>query len=338
MNSMARALRALGFALAAVFARPVYAAQDSARIVVVTDHADSAIIPLLRAELTQLGLEVIEVENGAHEVIAHELTETARQYHAVAAFRVLVSSHTVEVWIADRVTGNVSLREVFTQSADSNIEVRLVVLQAVELLRWCLKEVEPFHPSRGDVQQPPPTLAAYAGTQKDDSQALGIAPLALFSLGGATPGAGAQLDMTVRWSWVGTRLGYGQLVFPANFETSAGRAELVSRWFAIQIVGFGRTWARRITPRIAMGVAMVSTSLHGIANPPRVATDDNLFSVAPILDGRLGYKVAPHVQLTLSFSVMLPLRSDTVVFEGQTAGTYGTLLVAPAIGIEAGIP
>ena len=289
------------------FITPTWAAIDeAARIVIIEDHSDAAIIPLLRAELKQLGLEVIEVEKGSDEFIPKELQEAARQYGAVAAFRVQVSSNTVEVWIADHATGKVSLREVFTEGSDSRVEARLVVLQAVELLRWSLKEVEAPHALRADMQKPP-TPSILTDNPYDEPLVFGIAPLVLYSPGGASEGAGAQLDTTFLWSWVGTRLSYGQLVFPAVLETNAGRAELTTRWFAVQGVALGVTSLKRLRLSLGIGVAFISTSLHGISSPPRLASDDSLFSVAPIIDGRIGYGLGRHVQLTIGVSLMPPL-------------------------------
>ncbi len=309
---------------------------DDARIVIITDHADAAIIPLLRAELNQLGLQVIEVEKPTDEVDPRELTEAARQHHAVAAFRVQVSSNTVEVWIADRVTGKVSLREVFTQGSDSRVEARLVVLQAVELLRWSLQDVDATHTLRGNTPKPP-TLAR-TDFQPEDPLVFGVAPLIQFSPGGANPGAGAQLDMTVRWSSVGTRFAYGQLVLPAVLETAVGRAELTTRWFAVEGVALSPVSKKRLKPSLGLGIAMISTLLHGISNPPRLVSDDSLFSVAPIIDGKIAYSVGRHVQLALGASIMTPLRSDTIYFVGQQVGTYGKLFVDVTLGVQVGIP
>lgn len=338
MTKIRSAILAMTIGLGVTLVRAPAAADEAARIVVIADHADAAIIPLLKAELVQLGLQVIEVEKSAGEVVPRELTEAASEHHAVAAFRVQVSSNTVEVWIADRATGKVSLREVFTQGSDSRVEARLVVLQAVELLRWSLKEFEAPHPPRGDLPKPPATLAGFTGTPRDDRLAFGIAPLLLLSPGGANVGAGAQLDMTIRWSWVGTRFVYGQLVLPAVLESDTGRAELSTRWFAVQAVALSSAWTDRFKPSIGLGVAMVSTSMHGIATFPRLASDDSLFTVAPMIDGRLGYTVGRHLQLTAGLSAMAALESDAIYFENRRVGSYGRLFFTTAIGVLAGIP
>jgi hypothetical protein len=337
MMAIRWSLLAWGVVLGALFSARVSAFQD--RIVIVSDRADTATLPLLRGELRQLGLEVIEIESNSLEVVGHELTEAARLHHAVAAFRVRVSSHTVEVWIADRATGNVSLREVFTQGPNSSDEARLVVLQAVELLRWNLKYVEPR------VSQPREPNTARASTNssvevepRGGRVFFGVAPVASFSPGGASPGAGAQLDVTLRWSFIGTRFGYAQPLLPASIDALGSQAELSTRWLSIQLVLLGGSQSSRLRPSIGLGAAMVLTTLHGIASSPRVASDDRLFSVAPIVDARLGYAVTPQIRLYAGVSALVPLRSDSLVFEGKPVGTYGALFVAPALGIEAAIP
>ena len=57
-------------------------------------------------------------DKGEAEVIPRDLRRAAHERNAVAAVRVLVSSGVVEVWIADRVTGKVVLRDMLAQDKD----------------------------------------------------------------------------------------------------------------------------------------------------------------------------------------------------------------------------
>jgi len=83
---------------------------------------------------------------------------------------------------------------------------------------------------------------------------------------------------------------------------------------------------------------MVSTSMHGISSPPRLVTDDSLFTVAPVIDGRIGFVVGKHVQLFFGASAMTALKSDAIYFEGQSVGSYGRLFITTALGVQVGIP
>jgi hypothetical protein len=338
MKRIQFAILAMTIGLGIFGTRTCPAAQADAKVVIVTDHAEASMIPLLKGELNQLGLQVVEVETRVTEMVPRDLTQAALEHHAVAAFRVQVSSNTVEVWIADRATGKVSLREVFTQGSDSSVEARLVVLQAVELLRWSLKEVEAPHRVRDDVAKQPETTSKLTAVPTPDRLWLGIAPLVLASPGGATAGVGAQFDMAIRWSWVGTRFSYGQLVRPAILETDAGRAELTTRWFAVQAVASSPLTPSRLATSLGVGVALISTWMHGISSSPRIATDDSLFTEAPIVEGKLGYFVGKHVQLTLGVAGMVALKSDAIYFEGRNVGSYGRLFGATSLGVQAGIP
>ena len=73
------------------------AESEPATIVVIANHADAAVLPLLRAELQSLGLRVTVVGEAASKFAPGGLTDAARRYGAVAAFRVLVAEGKVEV-------------------------------------------------------------------------------------------------------------------------------------------------------------------------------------------------------------------------------------------------
>jgi len=324
--------------LCALVAGQAGARQEGKRIVVVTDRADSATLPLLRGELGQLGLEVIEVESSVSELSSTDLTETARQHHAVAAVRVRISGHTVEVWTVDRATGDVSLREVFTQGVKSSVEARLVVLQAVELLRWSLKDVEPPPKAQRESRMTSSEKLAPMSVHQEGRLFLGVAPFALLSPGGASSSAGAQFDLAFRWSWVATRFAYAQSLLPASMDSLGSQAELSTRWLSIQALFMSSALSSRVRPSLGIGAALLSTRLHGIAAAPRTASNDRLFSVAPILDARLSCAVIQQMRIFAGISVLVPMRSDNVVFQGKSVGTYGALFVAPGAGVEVIIP
>lgn len=138
------------------------AAETPLRVVLVTNHADARIVPLLKAELESLGFEVVEVDHGENEVVPRDLGRAARQTNSLAGFRVIVAEKSVEVWIADRVTGKVVLREALEQDSASKGSESVVVLRAVELLRVSLMEVEAPHEPRGEVE-PPAELVKMVG-------------------------------------------------------------------------------------------------------------------------------------------------------------------------------
>jgi len=332
-STVAALVGALALTLAAPCARA-----EQPRIVLVTNHADAAIIPLLRAELGSLGMEVVEVPRAEEEVLPGDLSVAARSLHAVAAFRVLVSSRKVEVWIADRVTGKVVLRETFAEGDGSKVEERVVVAQALELLRASLMEVEAPHPPRGEVPAPP-SLAVAAGVKKERERFfVGFAPGVLGSPGGARPGLGATVRLGVRAGWVGVALVAGSHLIPARLDGTIGAAEMTTRWIGAEALALRPPGPSPWKPRGGVGVGAVVTSLHGIAVAPRPSMDDLLVTAAPWAHADLGYALTQNLRVTLGAAALVPLRFSTIVFDGQAVGTYGRVLLVGSLGLEAVVP
>src|SRR5262249_44043813 len=105
------------------------ASPSGVRIVLVTNHADASITPLLRAEFEALGMHVELEDRGPNEIAPRDLDLAARRHQAVAAVRVLVGSGQVEVWIADRVTGKIVLRDVIGEDG-GKVNETLVAVRA----------------------------------------------------------------------------------------------------------------------------------------------------------------------------------------------------------------
>lgn len=154
MNSWAW-LVAVAISIGATSAR----AEEAPRIALVhTPSADERATVRLRAELSTLGLHVVDVALAASEG-ATSLDDAARRVGAFAAVQVVPAKAGVEVWIADRVTGKTLLRELVVAPGDALDDV--VALQAVELLRASLVELRFSSHPRGDVR-PTATVAHIA--------------------------------------------------------------------------------------------------------------------------------------------------------------------------------
>ena len=213
-------------------------ASEPATIVLVSNHADAAIIPLLRAELANLGLNVLVVDRGDHELTPGELTEAARRNRAFAAFRVLVGQGRVEVWLADRVTGKVLLREVLkTQAQQTETGESAVVARAVELLRASLLELDVDDRPTGEVQKPaelPKALQAPERPPAPQRRNSGVALNTSFVLLGASlstrpsPGLGVAL----RWQIVPSFSLVGRVAAPLagpEYSMPEGHTQLTPR-------------------------------------------------------------------------------------------------------------
>lgn len=311
---------------------------EPTRIVLVTDQAGASIIPLLRAELRSVGVDVVEVPKGEEEVLPGDLSAAARSLHAVAAFRVLVSSRKVEVWVADRVTGKVVLRETFAEGEGSKVEERVVVVQAMELLRASLMELDAPHPPRGEVPAPPALVTAAGVRGERERFFFGLAPAVVGSPGGAGPAFGATVTFGVRASWLGVALVAGSDLTPARLVGAVGTAEMTTRWIGAEVLALRPPGPSPWKPRAGVGIVALTTLLHGIAVAPRPSMDDSLVTAAPTIHADVGYALTPNLHLTLGAAALVPLRFSTIVFAGEDVGTYGRGLLVGSIGLEAAMP
>jgi hypothetical protein len=291
-------------------------AEPAATVVIAADPPDGAIVPLLRAELQALGLQV--VESGTPD--------------ASVRFRVVVTPSKLEVWVSDPATGQVVLREVFTQSDGAPIESRTAVLHAVELLRWQLQGASPR--SR---PEPPPVLAPAPAPPPPavvTDYRLTVLPQAQYSPGGMRMGVGAQFDVLWRRGWFGLRLVGSSLLVPHRIEAAEGRAEVVSRLGGLEAVLLHVGSAPGFGADVGMGMALSISHLRGTAADTYVAHDDDLITAAPIVDVRASYRVSQGLALVLGSSLAVPLRSDRIRFDGREVGRYGAVLATVGLGVE----
>jgi hypothetical protein len=335
-----RALFALLFvALAAKSARgesvaTSTASASSVRIVLVTNHSDIAIVPLLRAEFEALGMHVELEDRGPNEIDARDLNMVARRHQAVAAVRVLLAAGVVEVWIADRVTGKVVLREVIEQRG-GKVDEAMVAVRAVELLRGSLMELDAPHEPRGDVP-PSPALRALARSIDDREQyALSVAGAAVWSEGGSTAVPAFSLALTWRvWRWFACRASGATALVPATLSAQEGSAAFTLRWAEIDVVAVTPPSMSRWRGTAGVGVGLHAISMEGRPVEPYWGESKTLWSVAPTVSASVGYVVAAPVRVVLGAWATSMLRFSSVQFAGRDVGRYGALLVGGSLGME----
>lgn len=318
----------------------VLAAQNQlATLVLVTNHQDAAIIPLLRSELESLGLTVETVDKGRDEVIPRDLQRAAREHHAVAAIRVLASSGIVELWIADRVTGKVVLRDVLSQGAETKVSESTVALQVVELLRASLLEVAAPHPPRGEVV-PPPTLYNVVGFPDAAGQLrLELAPAVAASVGGASPLAAAAFEIGYRVSPYWTGEGFGLVsVVPGNIRGRIGTAKVQAHVFTLGIEAHPRASATPWQPFGRFGAGLASVSSRGDANSPYVGyqRDDTDLVFSAAVGSR--YRLTRNVALSATLQALRVLHPIAMQFNAETVAHFGALVGIFNLGIVVSVP
>lgn len=328
----------LGLLVALTTARPAPAEPEPRpRIVLVTNHADAAIVPLLRSQLERLGLEVVQVDHGAEEVVPRDLSRAARQHQAVAGFRVLVARGMVEVWVSDRVTGKVGLREIVAQGAEP-VPESLVVIRAVELLRASLLELQAPTPPPGELPPPPAlrALAAYPPLPARPALHLGLGAL-IAPTGGsdALTHAGGMLGARVA-PWTSTSLG-ATLRLPlgkGERSTEAGRI-LVSSWI------LGLDLRREVQWRGGLvhlaggpGLALQVTSAEGAPASGFSGRTHRSLAPMPHLSGSLGLGVTPTLRVAAELLAGVSLHMLNLRVDERRVERFGPVFLGASLGLE----
>jgi hypothetical protein len=304
------------------------------RIVLVTNHADAGIVPLLRAEFEALGMHVELEDRGPNEIAPRDLNLVARRHQAVAAVRVLLAVGVVEVWIADRATGKVVLREVIQQGG-GKVDETLVALRAVELLRGSLMELDAPHEPRGEVP-PSPALRAIASAVDDrERYGLTVVGAGMWSEGGSTAVPAFSLALTWRaWRWFACRAWGATALVPATLSAQEGSAALTLRWAEIDVLAVTPPSVSPWRGSVGVGIGLHMISMEGRPIEPYWGESKTLWSLAPTVSASVGYVVAGPVRVVLDAWATSMLRFSRVQFAGREVGRYGALLAGAGLGME----
>lgn len=329
----------------------VQASEGPATIVLVADHADAEVVPLLRAELESLGLRVLVVANRAQQSIPSELNRVARQNGAIAAFRVLVAEGRVEVWLADRVTGKVLLREVLVQTSGTKTGESVVVARAVELLRASLLELDVGEPPHGEVTPPPPVVVNRVVGYSDERERFGlyVGGLALLASKDINPAASLEGRLTLRPAprW-GVAIGAAVPVTPVRHRVDGiGVAELTPRWFSA-----GGRWEPDLgTPAfgsaLEIGMGLLWTHFGGVEAEDGYVIDpqysENGVNPVPYARAEGAWILGRTLQLRLGVGGGPGLQPQRLLFGDDAQServqrSYGRFLLTGTLGLEVIVP
>ncbi|MBN2573161.1 MAG: hypothetical protein JXP73_01225 [Deltaproteobacteria bacterium] len=305
-------------------------------MVLIEDPAETTILPRLRAELDGLGLDVRTIAKHENEALPRDLIAAARAVGAVAAFRIVVEGDRADVWIADRVTGKVVLREMLPRGA--RIDGRVVALRAVELLRTSLMELDERRPPQGEVPAPP-ALTQTSGLLPDlERFSLTAESSFLWSPGGCGPGVGVGAAVAWRPSWLGVRLSGGSVLAPATLTRAVGTGEVTTRWLALDAFVQPRRTRIAWRPRAGLGIAALATHLRGVADPPRASNQETVYTLSPMASVDLGWAAHRRVRLRLGLAYLRPLRSVDILIAGASVGSYGRDIFLAGLGVDVVLP
>lgn len=312
------------------------AADEPARVAIIEDPAETTIVPRLEAELWGLGLQVHRVAKRDEERLPADLVEAARSTGAVAAFRIIVEGDRADVWIADRMTGKVVLREMLPRGA--SIDGRVVALRAVELLRASLLELDVRH-TPPEVAPPPVTLPQVSRLlDAPERFSFSANASVLWSPGGTRPGTGVAAAMAWRRSRLGVRLSGGSTLAPAALTVTEGRGEVTTRWLGLEATVEPRRTRMAWRPRAGVGLSMLAMNIRGVALPAYTAHERTLYTMAPMASGDLGWAVHPRVRIAFGLCYFLPLRAADIVVSGRSVASYGGSVFAAHLGLDLVLP
>jgi hypothetical protein len=318
-------------------------AGESSTIVLVASRPEASLIANLRGELTTLGMRVVVVQRGDGEISPGELTEAARHHHANAAFRVLVEQGKVEVWLADRVTGKVLLREVLTTKGgpQTQTDENTVVARAVELLRASLLELDIDDRPAGEVRAPatlPPALRAPVATRfAPGPSRWGLTTSAVWLQASSRATASLGLGVALEWRPL-THLGAAaRLTLPiasATYVAAQGRARVTPRWTSLGLRWNSADFWRTFRASLEAGGALVFIDVVGIAN--KGYSGSSSFDLDPViyLAGDLRYLLSPNLAGSLGVVGGRGLKPSEILFDTEFIDRYGQWMFIGLLGLE----
>lgn len=323
-------------------------AAEPTRVTLIDDPADTSILPRLRAELSGLGLDVRTVPKREDEQLPRDLIAAARDSGAVAAFRIVLAglhdgAHEgkhddvhADVWIADRVTGKVVLREMLPRGAQ--VDGRVVALRAVELLRASLMELD-VRPVPVEEAPAAASLPQSSGLLEDLERAtLSADSSFLWSPGGTGPAVGVAAAVAWKPTWIGVRLFGGSMLAPATIQRPEGSGQVTTRWMGLDAILQPRRRRMAWRPRVGLGWAALSTELRGDANPAWISEQRTVYTLSPRLAADLGWAVHSRLRIGLGLAYLRPLRSQSLVIASRVVGSYGDNLFIANLGLDLVLP
>ena len=278
----------------------------------------SSVVPLLRAELDELGLTVVDGPAGAPSITIHAV----------------LGPHSLEVRITDDATDEVVLRELFSSANGRAMDPRTAVLHTSELLRWHL-HYQPPAPTLS-AQPPPPSPKSAPPVPVDERSRLrlGVLPLAIYSPGGTQLGLGAELDLSRRWSWFGVRALGGSSLVANRMSVPEGQLQARSAWLGLDSMFAWEPGRRGTSLELGLGGALFTSALRGTADGENAGRDDRLLTFAPAIELRAEQRITRALSLVLASKCLVPLEASRLRVLGRPVGRYGREVLTLGLGLQ----
>jgi hypothetical protein len=307
-------------------------AATTPRIAVVHElSADERAVGRLRAELSTLGFEVVDVTLAPNEG-ATALDDAARRVNAFAAIHVVPSQGGVEVWIADSSTGKTLRRELVIGPGDPFDDV--VALRAAEILRARLAELG-LAPKRSEAKQAFDTTPSPPKAKSEArSFFLELGPGAALSPGGLE--ATVHGFVGVRWrTW--TTVGFDVFVaFPitaATISEPEGSASVRPSLGGIDIAAwfFDATAAWQATA--GAGISLANLAIEADPVPPLLGRSERSTMAMPFGRLSLARAIGPRFRVGLDAFLGVTLSRAVIRFDDREVAHWGQPLFLSAVSL-----
>ncbi len=331
----------LGFLL--VSPQTTGAETDGETVIIATDDNQCGMEHRIRAELESTGFEVRDVRITSDLPPQRSLKQVSRQNEAVAAVKCSISKGAVEIWVFDRTTSKILVREILLETDGPDADA-VVAFRAVELLRASLLELSTTHQVEPEVSPGKPAselaklrsdeLAILKNTEAYPYVELGftpgLSPLAQDST--VSFGLGIDTSLRVHRNFAIVLLGWIPIV-PRRFDEPEGNV----RTYQGMVGGglrVGTKDSRRFTMSFDIGGAAQFVRLIGNGEPGFVG--DESFHTTPLLYTGLtpAWRLTDHLKVRLS--VMLgwsPTVVNVIVLEEKVA-EVGHLFFVATLGFD----
>jgi hypothetical protein len=329
------------FALAAAMFMPVeraWARAGATLVAIVTADPSAPLTRGVREQLEGLGLDVIVLRPPAEGSLARApLEQAARNVGAVAAIRLVPSADSVEVWVADRVTGKAVARELVAPAAGGAASDAAVALGAVELLRASLMELHSAEPPHGDVPASEQVRAlALPARVEPSSPRLGLSLGAGVALGlSGAPSVDGDGALWLRLPWrFGLRAFAALTLSASQIMAQHGLVDVSYQLGGLEasydLAESVRTWV----PVVGLGIAAAHVTARGTAIFPFQSAIESVWLAIPVVHVGGSWAFVRGLRLRADALAGWALPSISVRVPDANPEPWGAPLVKISLGVE----
>ncbi len=277
---------------------PALAGEVAKVLVVLDGEEDATVARRICRELGTMGLKAETIEAVADGPTYRRLEELARSNGALAVIQIELSSGTLEVWVADRVTGKVVYRSVEVV-AGNEPAASVVAMEAVELLRASLMELHSARPPKGEVK-PTPAISEFSEPPAPENTPPPRPKILFIDLGPALsfPSTDSGPSMGLAASFHGRlarrlRLGIHGLVplVAGSKSVPEGEIKVASGLVAAELLVALNKIDARVIPELGAGFGAAFFRVRGIASTGFTPGEFTLTSAFPYMKAELSIRL-----------------------------------------------